>query len=203
MSRGPSSWRRALAAALATDPGRRIAARPSEIRAAVLVFLLEEPGKLDLVLERRSDDLPNHAGQFAFPGGAVDPEDRSPEETALREAWEEIGLEPSAVEILGLLSDIRTPTGYVITPVVGVASGPLEFRSSPEEVARILRVPAGILFQEGAFHPVRCRTRGLLITSMALVYEGEVIWGATARVLLSLRRVLAHLPGPWLACRGD
>ncbi|NOZ93620.1 MAG: CoA pyrophosphatase [Acidobacteria bacterium] len=108
MGRGLSAWRRALAAALATDPGRRIAARPSEIRAAVLVFLLEEPGKLDLVLERRSDDLPNHAGQFAFPGGAVDPEDRSLEETALREAWEEIGLEPSAVEILGLLSDIRT-----------------------------------------------------------------------------------------------
>ncbi len=197
MTTGSGPWRTALKVELARTPGRRIAARPSEVQAAVLVLLLEEGAGPTLVLERRADDLSNHAGQIAFPGGAADPEDASPEETALREAREEIGLESRFVEVLGRLPDLRTPTGYVITPVVGVAPGTVDLHPSPSEVDRILRVPVSRLLEAGAFQLVPRRSHGLLIWSTAVIHRGDVIWGATARMLLSLRRILARVPGPW------
>ena len=198
MTSASPPWRQALRAALRERVHRPIVPRPSETSAAVLVLLLEEAdGAVNLLLERRADDLSNHAGQFAFPGGATDPVDRSPEETALREAHEEVGITSEDVEILGRLATLRTPTRFVITPVVGAATGPLGLHPSPAEVARILRLPASLLLDPRNFRLVPRRSHGLLIWSTSLVHEGDVIWGATARMLLALRRVLAKVPGPW------
>jgi len=192
------AWRRTLQTELAGIPQRRIVARQHEVRAAVLVLLMEEAGSVHLLLERRADHLPNHAGQFAFPGGAADEEDGTVERTALREAQEEVGLDPDLVEVLGRLPDLRTPTGYVITPVVGAAFGTVDLRPSASEVARIVRLPVPRLLEPGAFRLLPRRSHGLLIWSTSLVHRGDVIWGATARILLSLRRIVARVPGPWL-----
>ncbi len=195
MRRGP--WEEALAEALAHRGPRHLDPRPGELPAAVLVPLVDHDGVLSLLLEKRPESLPNHGGQLGFPGGVIEPGDGGPEQAALRETREEVGIAPSAVRILGRLDDLRTPTGYVITPVVGSVRGPVEVRPSPDEVAGILWIPVPRLLRGDAFRLVPRRAAGLLIRSSALVHEGEVVWGATARILLALRRVLRGVPGPW------
>jgi 8-oxo-dGTP pyrophosphatase MutT (NUDIX family) len=175
-------------------PVRRLDLRPGERAAAVLIPILETGAGEDgvsLLLERRSGNLGNHAGQYAFPGGAVDPGDGSAVETALREAHEETGLGADQVEVIGLLSDVRTPTGFVITPVLGLVSGTLRLRPQRGEVEELVFLPLSRVLADHPFVMVRRRTRGILIHSHALVYGGRVIWGATARMLLALRRLLA------------
>jgi len=174
---------------------RRLSVRPGERRAAVLVPVLEGDGEPRLLLERRSARLTHHAGQYSFPGGVVEPGDGRVERTALREAREETGIDPEDVEILGTLPDLRTPTGFVITPVVGLVRGRQHLRPESGEVEELVTVPLAFLTRPGAFRRVIRRSRGVLIHGDALVYEGRVIWGATARILLALRRVLRQEPG--------
>ena len=190
-------WEEKLAARLREREPRTLTPRRGELAAAVLVPLLERGDSLDLLIERRPETLPNHGGQLSFPGGVIEEDDRGPEAAAIREAGEEVGLDPSRVRVLGRLPDIRTPTGFVITPVVAVVSGPVTFRLSPEEVAEVVLVPVDRLLRPGAFELVPRRGRGLLIWSSALVHGGHVIWGATARILQALRRVLLEIDGPW------
>src|SRR5262245_41645957 len=105
---------------------------------AVLVPILSEPGCEDsLVFTVRRDDLPTHAGQISFPGGKRDPNDADAASTAIRETTEELGIEPAAIQVLGLLDDIPTPTGFVITPVVARLEGPVELHPSAHEVAEV------------------------------------------------------------------
>ncbi|NOZ79745.1 MAG: CoA pyrophosphatase [Acidobacteria bacterium] len=169
---------------------RTMTPRPGERLAGVLVPLLADADGFDLVIERRAGNLSHHAGQYGFPGGAADPGDPTIVDTALREVREEIGLDPEHVRVLGLLSDIRTPTGYVITPVVGAVDGPVTLTPSPSEVAFLIRVPVSFLLGPEAFTDVTRRSNGLLISTKALVWNGHVIWGATARILQELVRIM-------------
>jgi len=174
--------------------GRRVlTVRPGERAAAVLVPLLPDglDGEPAILLERRSERLPHHAGQYGFPGGAVEPTDSSPEAAALREAREETGMAPESVELLGRLSDIRTPTLFVITPVVVVVRKTEWLAPASCEVEELIRVPLALLIRPGAFRRVSLPSRGLPIHGDALIHDGRVIWGATARILLELRRLLA------------
>jgi len=179
-----------LERALAAHRPHPLELRPGETRAGVLIPVIMGNGRADLLIERRAADLPNHAGQYGFPGGAVDPGDRDIVETALREAREEIALDPGGIEVIGRLSDVRTPTGYVVTPIVGVVPGPVNPAPSPTEVAFVILVPLRFLLAPGAFRRVRRRAGGLLIQTDALVFEGHAVWGMTARILLELRRLL-------------
>lgn len=185
-----AGWISRLAERLRDWPRRSVSVRADEQRAGVLVPLVEDGTSPSLVIERRAANLPNHAGQYGFPGGTVDEEDTSIEATALREAREEIALEADKIQVLGRLSDLRTPTGYVITPVVGVVRGPVTLTPSPDEVAFIIQVPVDFLLRDDAFRMVARRSRGLLIRTDALVFQGHVVWGATARILLELRRLI-------------
>ncbi len=179
-----------LAAALAHHRPRRLALRPGERRAAVLVPLLETGDGPALLVERRADTLPSHPGQYAFPGGVLEPGDGSLEAAALRETQEEVGIPPERVRLLGRLGDVRTPTGFLVAPVVGRAAGAIELRLQREEVAEVILVPVAAVVDRAAYRLVRRRTRDLLLRSTALVWRGHEIWGATARILLELRRVL-------------
>ncbi|MBW2294439.1 MAG: CoA pyrophosphatase [Deltaproteobacteria bacterium] len=113
---------------------------------AVLVPIVQHPDQLTLLLTRRHHEI-SYPGQLCFPGGRADPGDSDAQATALREAREEIDLDPSRVRILGTLGDYHTQSGYRITPVVGLVTPPLDLTPSPREVVEILEVPFSILTQ--------------------------------------------------------
>lgn len=154
--------------------------------AAVLVPVYRAPsGEIRLVLIRRAE-RGRHAGQIALPGGRCDPEDRTPVETALREAWEEIGLDPSRVEVLTTFPEIETRgTGFVIVPVLGRIVPPERWTPDPREVAEILEVPVASLALP--------ETRGEALDLVAgwtpprplpfYRIENHRLWGATFLIL--------------------
>ena len=191
MNRGEALLER-LRAVMAEHRPRSFRVRPGERRAAVLVPVIAGPDGADpwLLLEKRASTLSQHAGQYGFPGGSIEDGDSSAEDAALREAREETGMDPAFVEVLGRLSDIRTPTGFVITPVVGLVRRDQDLRPAEDEVEELIRVPLSSLTRPGAFQTVSLPSRGVLVRGEALVHEGRVIWGATARMLLELRRIL-------------
>ncbi len=171
-------------------PGRsrRLLTRPE--RAAVLVPIVDDGGPLRLLLTRRTEDLPTHAGQVAFPGGLVEPGEEDPALTALREAREEIGLPPEAVEVLGPLDDFPTRSDTVcVTPVVGVLARLPPLTPREAEVARIFDIPIADLRQADRW-TWREEPRGdRRLWVYYFLHEGETLWGLSARIVLHLLEV--------------
>ncbi len=158
--------------------------------AAVLILLVEREQGLRVLLTQRAGDMRRHAGQIAFPGGRREAGE-TPWTTALREAQEEVGLDPSLVRLAGLSTPYRTLTGYHITPVVGFAPGPLTLTLNPPEVAEAFEVPFAFLM-DPANHERRHRDQPpgpprwhYAITWRELDQE-RLIWGATAGMLRAL-----------------
>jgi 8-oxo-dGTP pyrophosphatase MutT (NUDIX family) len=149
--------------------------------AAVLVPLFARNGELHAVFTRRRDDLRRHAGEISFPGGRQDPgEDLR--QTALREAHEEIGLDPAGVELVGALSPTPTVvTSYAIYPFVGVIEPATAWRPSADEVAEVLELSLPKLKQ--GYGRERLIRRGLPFRTDVYKTDGALIWGATARIL--------------------
>jgi len=154
--------------------------------AAVLVPLVEREHGLSVLLTRRSDTLRRHTGQIALPGGRMDAGE-TPWEAALREAEEEIGLARHLVEVAGLSTPYRTGTGYLITPVVGFVTPPVDLTPNPHEVAEIFETPFGFLM-DPANHERRHydQPTGERRYFYAITHEERTIWGATAGVLRAL-----------------
>lgn len=151
--------------------------------AAVLVGLIERRSGSHLVLTRRTERLRAHSGQVALPGGRIDPDDASPVAAALREAEEEIGLPPAAVEPIGRLPGYATCSGFLIHPVVGLIAGAPELVGNPDEVADVFEVPLAF-----AMNPANHRIESRLLHGVArrfyVMGEGERrIWGVTAGIL--------------------
>jgi len=161
--------------------------------AAVLVPLLRTDGEWHLLYTRRNAGLPEHSGQVAFPGGRADPGDLTPQHTALREAFEEIGLKPEDVRVLGQLGDYLTVTNYIVAPVVGVIPWPYPLRPAHEEVSRIFTIPISWLV-DPTRHEERLRELPHPYGSATVIYfqpyDGEVLWGASARITLNFLRIL-------------
>ncbi len=160
------------------------------VPAGVLVPLFVQEEAIRVLFTQRTLLVKDHRGQIAFPGGVRDPGDAHLLATALRETDEEIGLAPEAVEVLGTLPPIATITGYHITPFVGLIPYPYDFHPSPQEVKRLLALPVAEFYE-----PERWRTGPYTFqgrtTRVCYWHNGrEVVWGATARILLNL---LAHL----------
>lgn len=161
--------------------------------AAVLLPLLQRHGEWHLLLTRRAETVEHHRGQVSFPGGACDPADSAPEATALREAQEEIGLQPAAVRLLGRLNDVITITRYRVTPVVGVVPWPYEFQPAQAEVARLFTIPLAWLAQPVNRQEQPLTPDGQKRPFPVVVYrpyDGEVLWGASARIVLNFLNVL-------------
>jgi 8-oxo-dGTP pyrophosphatase MutT (NUDIX family) len=163
------------------------------IPAAVLIPLLIEEGEWRLLLTRRKYDLAEHSGQVAFPGGRADPADDTPVRTALREACEEIGLLPDDVRILGRLRKFHTVTNYLVTPVVGIIPWPYPLQISNEEVSRVFTIPLNWLADPKNMQ-VEKRELPPPYPPVSVIYyhpyDGEVLWGASARITQSFLNIL-------------
>ena len=159
------------------------------VPAAVLVpvVLGAEPS---VILTKRTSHLTKHPGQISFPGGRIDPEDSGPEAAALREAWEEIGLDAGSVEVLVRLSDHVTGTGYRITPVLAVLPPALTYQLSAHEVDAIFELPMRVVMDPDAPRRQRQHVQGVWREYWVWPHPEHFIWGATAAILVQLARRL-------------
>lgn len=159
-------------------------------RAAVLVPIVDHPDGLTVLLTQRASHLKNHPGQISFPGGRTESGDEGPVATALRETEEEIGLARAHVTPVGYLGDHIVISGYVVTPVVAFVRPGFSLRLDVTEVDEVFEVPLAFVL-DPAHHVARERHyAGYTFTAFDIPYEGRNIWGATASMLVSLRRML-------------
>ena len=165
-------------------PGLRL------VPGAVLVPILPTP-RPELLLTTRSAHLTKHGGQVAFPGGRADRTDRDTVATALREAKEEVGLDPDSVEVLGVADPYRTITGFEVRPVVGLLPAEVRLHINQAEVADTFRVPLEYVL-DPANHQLReMLWQGRLRRYYAIEWQGRNIWGATAGMLVNLAARMA------------
>ena len=158
--------------------------------AAVLIGLIERPAGIAILLTRRTENLTDHAGQISFPGGRIDPHDRDPETAALREAAEEVRLDPACATVIGRIDTYVTRTGYEIVPVVALLRPPLALVPDPAEVAEIFELPLEELLRPGAMFLHSQHFEGIERWYYALDWDGHHIWGATAGMLNNLIEAL-------------
>jgi 8-oxo-dGTP pyrophosphatase MutT (NUDIX family) len=179
-------WTGALPSWAADAEGRRrrVVETADRVAAAVLVLFVYRGVEPHLVFTKKTETVPHHKGQFAFPGGTVETFDASRIETALRETQEEIGLDPADVEVLGLFDDSPTATSrFLITPVIGLCRTAPVFHPDGREIARVVEVPLRRLLDPAAFRE-ELWDRGGAPQSVAFFTLGDdVVWGATARIL--------------------
>ncbi|AYD01695.1 CoA pyrophosphatase [Neorhizobium sp. NCHU2750] len=162
-------------------------ARDLKLRdAAVLVPVVDDGDEAKIILTQRTATLRKHSGQIAFPGGAVDAEDGSPEQAALREAREEIGLDPRFVEPLARLPQYYAMTGFRITPVLSVVKRGFDLTLNPSEVDDVFEVPLSFLMNEANHQRGSRDFNGTQRHFYLMPYENRNIWGITAGILRTL-----------------
>ena len=169
---------------------RRVVVGGPLVKAAVLVPIVDR-GEPFVVFAKRTQRVGTHRGQISFPGGRVDPSDAGFLDAALREAEEEIGLPRRVVELLGVLDDTETvATQFIITPFVGFIHGPVAWQPDGHEIEKVIEVPLAAL-RDRANLRVELRERdGVRHEVLFWDYQGETIWGATARILKQYLDVL-------------
>ncbi len=169
---------------------------PGARPAAVLCALFDEDNEARVVLTRRSSRLRSHTGEVSFPGGRLDPGE-APIAAALREASEEVGLDPASVDILGQLSPLSTFSSQaIITPFVGVLPGRPLLHPNPAEVERAFDVPLAELVREGVYTEELWELPGAGWRALNFFHLiGDTVWGATARILRELLELILQGPG--------
>jgi 8-oxo-dGTP pyrophosphatase MutT (NUDIX family) len=173
----------------------RAAFPPARPAATLLLLYPGSDGELTVPLTVRHADLRTHAGEVSLPGGAVDAADASREETALREAWEEIGVPPASVRLLGTLDQIWIPvSNFDLLPFVGAVATRPTLAPHTREVAAIVELPVRQLLLDDAVADELIEGPGWQLRAGAYRFAGERIWGATARTLAMFATVLSHAP---------
>lgn len=150
--------------------------------AAVLIALVRRGDALNVLYTERSPDLRSHSGQIAFPGGKIEPSDGGPADAALREAQEEVALEPKDARVLGYLPAYFTGSNYMITPVVAEVLPQRDFVPNPGEVKTVFEVPLLILMREESFGTYRVQRKDVEYTTWQVSHRGLAIWGITANL---------------------
>jgi len=166
-------------------------------RAAVLVPLIATPDGFRLLLTKRTHIVEHHKGQISFPGGAADECDAFPVGTALRESFEEVGLHSDAVRVIGALDEVWTPSGFLITPIIGVIAAMPVLLPNPAEVGEILSFPFEAFFDDSALRTELRTIEGVERTVYFYDVGEEPVWGATALIihrLVTLLREHDRLP---------
>ena len=164
---------------------------PARQAATLLALYPDEQGRHVVPLTVRRAEMRAHAGEVSLPGGAVDDADSGPEAAALREAWEEIGLEPELVRVAGVLDDVWIPvTNFELRPFVGTVSARPRLVPHDAEVASIVELPLEALFDEAVLGTEEFSGRGYTLSAGAYRYGGVRVWGATAITLGMLAHVL-------------
>ena len=168
--------------------------------AAVLVALYEHAGEAHVILTKRPETMPSHQGEIAFPGGKRDAVDLSLTATALREAHEEVGIEPASVDVIAELDTIATvASAFTISPFVGVLTEPPVLRPDPREVVAAFGIPISELLHPDSYREELWDLWGAYRPMAFFELPGETVWGATARILTRLLSVVAGadpLPDP-------
>lgn len=158
--------------------------------AGVLIPIIEHEDMLSVLLTRRSSALRYHASQVSFPGGRMELGDADIKATALRETWEEVGIQPADVDVAGYLEPTPTITGYAVTAVVGIVRPGIELSIDPGEVERVFEVPLAYLLDAANQRASEREYEGLRVPIVEFHFASERIWGATANILLNLRERL-------------
>ena len=180
----------------AVQQQRQFAPTSALREAAVLVPLVAGEHGYSVLLTQRTEHLNHHAGQICFPGGRVDANDEDHLATALRETWEEVGLQAQDLEPLGLLDDYETGTNFLVTPVVALVRPGFTLTLEEFEVANVFEVPLNFLF-DNRNHQIQSRMRnGERRHYYVFEYEERYIWGATAGMLMNFYRRVHGLTGP-------
>jgi 8-oxo-dGTP pyrophosphatase MutT (NUDIX family) len=169
---------------------RQIPDQPDLTPAAVLVPLFQKNRKTHILLTKRSDRLEHHKGQISFPGGAFNFEDLDCETTALRETEEEIGISMDEIEILGELDHVITVTSFRVCPYVGIIPYPYPFKLSSFEVERLIELPIDFLLKKAELKEGPFTYLGQSFYNLHINFNGDIIWGATARILKNLLTIL-------------
>ncbi|MCG6858778.1 MAG: CoA pyrophosphatase [Salaquimonas sp.] len=159
---------------------------PSLRPAAVLMPVFERPEGLSVLLTKRHDQLKSHSGQVAFPGGKIDAEDESAEAAALREAHEEVGLDPALAEVLGRLPDYYTGSGYRIAPVLALVDAMASLEANPHEVDYFFEVPFAFLMDKANHRRGSRHFAGRERHFFEMPYGEHYIWGVTAGIIAAL-----------------
>ncbi len=155
--------------------------------AAVLIGLVERPHGLQVILTKRAMHLRHHPGQISFPGGKVEKEDESVVHTALREAEEEIGLDPKYVTEIGQLPALDTFSRFQVTPIIAFVEPSYQTKIDENEVQSVFEAPAKYLFNRSNLHALQFRVKSGLHNVFAVPYEQHLIWGVTAQIIHSMQ----------------
>lgn len=160
--------------------------------AAVLVPILDLP-RPELLLTRRADHLKQHPGQVSFPGGAAERNDPTGVSTALREAHEEIGLDPASVTPVGFLDRFDSVSDFRVLPVVGLVKPPESWKLDLNEVAEVFTVPLDVVLDQAQYREHSVERDGIRFTYHSLDWQGRNIWGLTAAMMLNLQYRISRL----------
>ena len=160
--------------------------------AGVLIPIIDHADGVTVLLTQRSAKLRNHAGQVSFPGGSMESVDADITETALRETHEEVGIKPQQVDVVGYLPPMLTVTGFAVTPIVGLVTPGFTLRLDQSEVALAFEVPLSFFMDENNQESSERDIRGVTVPIVEFHYADQLIWGATANILVEFREIVLN-----------
>jgi len=163
---------------------------PKSKRASVLIPLVNQTQKIEVLFTKRTKHLPHHPNQISFPGGGSDPKDHDSRSTAIRETCEEIGIYKNLVKIITRLDQILTVTNFLVTPYLGLINPKAYFHPNNMEVEYLILIPLTNILKENNWRQHEINWHGITFTQKVLFYKSEIIWGATACILINLLNAL-------------